>query len=81
MRETRLVIDASARSAISMREVRNDKAGSLYFRDYLVVNLVYVFYPIDAFCFISGGFNSRPDTILIDIVHGIIKPHRNKGLR
>ena len=54
VREAGFVIDPAARSRVTVCEIRHDEAGSAYFGDDLVVNLVDMLLPVDPHRLVTG---------------------------
>ena len=69
MGEAGFIVDTSARSVISMCEIRNYKARPSYFGYDFITYLTHVFLLIDAKCFISGVSDRWVDAIFPHFGH------------
>ena len=63
IRKSCFVINASARTILSLREICYNKMGSSEFGDNFIVYLVCVFLLIDSNCFIPGLADRRLDAM------------------
>ena len=79
--EARFVVHAPSCSGLTVCEVRNDEPGSPEFGDDLVVYLVDMLLAIDSDGLVASIRDSRPYSLLPDLIHGLMEPHRYKRRR